>query len=56
MNEKRRGSGRWHADGAVTSSGHVKYSTLATGEKRLFWAVLMICAVALVAAGALGVM
>lgn len=56
MNEKRRGSGRWHADGAVTRDGHVKYNTLATGEKRLFWAVLAICAIALLAANAIGVM
>lgn len=56
MNEKRRGSGRWHADGAVTRGGHVDFSTLAANERRLFWAVLMACAVALIAAGALGVM
>ena len=32
MNEKRRGSGRWHADGAVTRGGRKHYTT-ATGQK-----------------------
>ena len=56
MNNAKESPGRCSASGAMTRGGHVDYNTLATGERRLFWAVLMACAVALVAAGALGVM
>jgi len=56
MNNAKESPGRCSASGATTRGGHVKYNTLASSEKRLFWAVLMACAVALIAAGALGVM
>lgn len=56
MNNKKRGSGRCDADGAVTNQGQRNYSTLTAKEKRQLWATVAVSFAALLAANAVGVM
>ena len=56
MNGQRKGSGRCHADGAMTNQGQRDYSTLTAKEKRQLWATVAVSFAALLAANAVGVM